>query len=255
MKKITITPSDFPRALHPWLIGAAVYDTSASSSATVLYSDAGCYIKIDEKDMLQREARLTELFSHMGLGVPLLCYLSHDRDYLVTQTAIGKGAQHFSGTPEQLCEILAGAMRRLHQCPASAAPVSSRLQRYWDSADGPFSGGYYDESTQMPRFSIAAKTKAWAIMQANRHRLKADTLIHGDFCLPNVILNGGQFNAFIDCNMSGLGDRHIDLYWCIWSLQHSLKTDRYTDYFLDQYGRANFDEEMLSIIAAFELFG
>jgi kanamycin kinase len=55
--------------------------------------------------------------------------------------------------------------------------------------------------------------------------------------------------------MAGVGDKHIDLYWAIWSLQYNLKTDEYTDYFLDQYGRDNFDYHMLKVIAAYELFG
>ena len=56
-------------------------------------------------------------------------------------------------------------------------------------------------------------------------------------------------------SMAGVGDKHIDLYWAIWSLQYNLKTDQYTDYFLDQYGRENFDHDMLNVVAAFELFG
>ena len=39
-------------------------------------------------------------------------------------------------------------------------------------------------------------------------------------------------------------------------LEHyNLKTDAYTDCFLDAYGRENFEYDMLRVIAAFELFG
>ena len=64
-----------------------------------------------------------------------------------------------------------------------------------------------------------------------------------------------RFSTFIDFDMAGVGDKHIDLFWAIWSLQYNLKTDAYTDLFLDLYGRENFDEDMLRVIAAFELFG
>lgn len=92
-------------------------------------------------------------------------------------------------------------------------------------------------------------------MQAKKHRLMADTLIHGDFCLPNVILQDGRFSALIDLRLAGAGDRHIDLYWAVWTLRHYLKTGRYTDYFLGQYGADSFDYDMLRAIAAFECFG
>jgi kanamycin kinase len=46
----------------------------------------------------------------------------------------------------------------------------------------------------------------------------------------------------------------MDLYWAIWSLEYNLKTDRYTDYFLDQYGRENIDFQLLKVVTAFESF-
>lgn len=93
------------------------------------------------------------------------------------------------------------------------------------------------------------------MMQKNRHRLRQDTLIHGDFCLPNVILEQGRFSALIDLGLAGAGDRHIDLYWAVWTLRHYLKTGRYTDEFLRLYGTDRFDYDMLRVVAAFECFG
>ena len=57
---------------------------------------------------------------------------------------------------------------------------------------------------------------------------------------------------FIDVGQAGVGDRHIDLYWAIWSLQYNLGTDAYTDLFLDLYGRGKVDEELLRVVAEVE---
>ena len=73
--------------------------------------------------------------------------------------------------------------------------------------------------------------------------------------LPNVILQDWRFSAFIDFDQAGLGDRHMDLYWALWSLRYNLKTERYADRFLDRYGRENFDPKLLHAVAAFEFFG
>ena len=69
------------------------------------------------------------------------------------------------------------------------------------------------------------------------------------------MVKDGRFSCFIDLAMAGLGDKHIDLYWALWSLQYNLGTEKYTDYFLDLYGRENFEYDMLRVIAAFEAFG
>ena len=104
----------------------------------------------------------------------------------------------------------------------------------------------------MRRFPIASKEEAWRIMQEGKELLRCDTLIHGDACLPNVMADTGMF---IDMGLAGVGDKHIDLFWAIWSLQFNLKTDKYTDYFLDLYGRENVDEKVLQVVAAYGVFG
>lgn len=73
--------------------------------------------------------------------------------------------------------------------------------------------------------------------------------------LPNLILDQGKFGSLIDFSLAGIGDKHIDLYWAIWSLEYNLGTDAYTEYFLDCYGRENFEYDMLQVISAFEMFG
>ena len=85
--------------------------------------------------------------------------------------------------------------------------------------------------------------------------LKTDTLLHGDYCLPNIMLDNWRFRGFIDLDCGGIGDRHVDLFWGIWSLGFNLKTDAYRDRFLDAYGRDAVEEEMLRLIAAIEVFG
>ena len=91
-------------------------------------------------------------------------------------------------------------------------------------------------------------------MKKNKEKLKPTTLIHGDPCLPNILCHEGAFSTFIDLGQAGAGDRHMDLYWTIWSLEYNLKTDRYTEDFLDKYGRENIDFELLKVITAFESF-
>lgn len=254
-RKIEINIKDFPTELHKLLQSGNVFDSSCSSNAKTLYCDSGYYIKIDDKGELALEAELCDHFFHLGLGVKVTQYISTDKDYLVTQGAVGEDLTHHLDNPTALCDLLASSLRRLHNQPLADAPVSSRLQRYLDSADGDFSGGYYDESVLMDGFRVFSKQEAWNIMQANKNKLRADTLIHGDACLPNIVCHNGRFGSFIDLGMAGAGDKHIDLYWAIWSLQYNLKTNEYTDYFLDQYGRENFDLDMLKVVAAFELFG
>ena len=85
--------------------------------------------------------------------------------------------------------------------------------------------------------------------------MKCDTLIHGDYCLPNVIFEGGKRSGFIDVGNGGVGDRHIDIFWAVWSLWFNLKTNNFTERFFDAYGREKIEKDVLKIIASAEVFG
>ena len=253
--EIKIDPTAFPEGIRHLFQGATVYDSSCSPLASVYYLDTGYYIKTAPLTVLSREASLACRFTAMGLGVEVIAYISSGKDYLITRSAEGEDLTHYLEDPQKLCALLASALKRLHSMSTEGFPISANFQGYMDSANGSPLGGSYDESVLMDPYGIASKEEAWAIMQANKHRLTPSTLIHGDPCLPNIIQKNGVFSSFIDCNMAGLGDKHTDLYWAIWSLQFNLKTNAYTDLFLDLYGRENFEEDMLPVIAAFESFG
>lgn len=248
-EKVTVNIHDFPPRLH-WLFeNAEVYDSSSHSGATVLFFDTGYYLKIDEPGNLAGEAARGRYFHSLGLGVEILDYLSLDRDYLVSRMAEGEDLTHYLKDPARICRAYAGALRMLHICPVGDAALSAALSHYREADRGA------EEGVRSSRFPIASEEEALAILRENGHRLKADTLIHGDACLPNVLLKDWEFSAFIDFGQAGAGDRHMDLFWAVWSLEYNLKTDAWTDYFLDCYGRENIDMETLRTVAAFEFLG
>ena len=68
------------------------------------------------------------------------------------------------------------------------------------------------------------------------------TVIHGDFCLPNILLHRSRVSGFVDLGQVTVGDPWEDYAWCLWSLEYNLKTNAYNQLLLDQIG-ITFDEE------------
>ena len=85
--------------------------------------------------------------------------------------------------------------------------------------------------------------------------LDESVLLHGDYCLPNIMLDDWTFSGFLDLGGGGRGDRHIDLYWALWTLWFNLKTTDFSALFLDYYGREQVDPARLLAVAAAECFG
>lgn len=60
-------------------------------------------------------------------------------------------------------------------------------------------------------------------------------LIHGDYCLPNVLVRDGKFSGLVDVGRSGLGNPEDDLAAGVWTLQYNFGKG-FARRFLDAYG-------------------
>ena len=162
--------------------------------------------------------------------------------------------QMYRDDPQRLCDTTAQLLRRLHDTDPTGAPVN-RTKDLLRLAQKHFRDQVYDPSLFPDNWGYASAEEAWEEIRRNGKYLQADTLLHGDYCLPNIILRDWQFSGFIDLDAAGAGDRHIDLFWGIWSLEFNLKTDRYRQRFIDVYGKADVNEDTLRTVAACEVFG
>ena len=71
--------------------------------------------------------------------------------------------------------------------------------------------------------------------------------IHGDLCLPNILVNSqNEVVGFIDVSAGGKGDRWFDYAWMLWSFEYNLKTKKYNDSLLKALG-IEFDEEKYNL--------
>ena len=60
-------------------------------------------------------------------------------------------------------------------------------------------------------------------------------LIHGDYCLPNVLVEQGRLTALVDLGRSGIGDPRDDFAAALWSLHYNYGPGYARD-FLNAYG-------------------
>lgn len=261
MKRIPITvdPDQFPAAFFPLLTGGTVYNSSCSPEASVYFldTDSGYYLKSAPKGTLETEAQLTRYFHSKGLSAEVLAYEQSELDWLLTRQIPGEDCIHkqYLGDPKRLCDTTATLLRQLHDTDFTGCPVPHRTEAYLETVSRNHRMARYDTSLFPDNWGYRSAEEAWNVVQSVAPYLKEDTLLHGDYCLPNILLDNWQFSGFIDLGCGGIGDRHIDLFWGVWTLQFNLKTDQYADRFLDAYGRDRIDPEILKSIGAFEVFG
>lgn len=261
MKKTLLNkiPNEMPQDILHFISGANIYDSSCSSEAKVYFIDEGngYYLKQSGKGMLEKESKMTEYFYSKGVGAEVLNYISNDRDWLLTSAVIGEDCVHeeYLMNPKRLCDTLAQELRKLHETDYSDCPIPDRTAEYLAGAERNYRTGNYDKSQFPDSFGYRSAKEAYDVLEAEKDALQSKVLIHGDYCLPNIILNGWKLSGFVDVGNGGVGDRHIDIFWGVWTLWFNLKTDKYCERFLDAYGRDKADKSILKIIAAAEVFG
>lgn len=155
------------------------------------------YLKISTDVSALRRERDTELWLEGRLTAPRVVEYAEDdtgRCYLVTDTVRGTPAccSPYVNRPENLCALLADAAAMVHSVCA---------------ADCPF---------------LAEQTDARRELGTPA---PGQVFVHGDFCLPNVLLLRGTVSGVVDVAGAGVGDPWLDFAWCLWSLGYNTHGD------------------------------
>lgn len=260
MKRVpTHMPEGLPQGFLSFAEGARIYDSSCSATARVWFLDKedGYYLKRSPKGSFKKEAAMTDFFHSKGLGAEVLGYETTDFDWLLTRRVTGEDCtwKPYLDDPKRLCDTTAQLLRTLHETSAEDCPIANRTADYLATVCDNYQAGIFSPEFLPENQKATTAEEAWEIAQQVGKVLKADTLLHGDYCLPNIMLDHWQFSGFIDLGGAGVGDRHIDLFWGVWTLEFNLKTDHYGERFLDAYGRDVVDQDILAAIPFFEAFG
>lgn len=247
-----------PTPIRHHLPTTQAQDRSSSPEAKVYYfPDSALYLKSAPGGTLQNEATMDSYFHQKGLGPEVVSYVPGETDWLLTRAIPGESCIHHAhlADPRRLCDILAQSLRMLHSLDYAHCPINNRTETYRRSVGENYRAGMGDLRLLSDHWRISSREEAWQIAERGLPHFRQDTLLHGDYCLPNILLRDWQLSGFIDLGFGGVGDRHIDLFWGLWSLEFNLKTNAYTQRFLDVYGRDWVESDKLRVVAAAEVFG
>ena len=259
-KPVKIDLAQYPEALLQYLEKTETYDSSCSPQARVFFidKDGGYYLKTAPKGTLKREALMTEFFAKKGLSARVVEYISADKDYMLTHRVPGEDCtfRSFLEQPERLCDIMAERLRWLHGFDTAGCPINDHMSVYCHTVEANYKNNIFDPSFLDESLEGMNARQAFEFFSERKGLLKSDTLLHGDYCLPNIMLNEDfSFSGFIDVGNGGVGDRHVDLFWGAWTLNYNLKTNKYKNRFFDAYGRNLVNDEIIKIVGVAECFG
>jgi len=179
-----------------------------------------------------------------------------DQNSKIELDVMGADAIHdeYTAQPILLTEVFAESLSSLHNTICEGCPIINDLDTMVIRAEM----NYRERRAEQSLLQYMGYTNIDAAYKDLISLCKSATedrvIIHGDYCLPNIILLDFKNNGFIDVGYGGVGDRHYDIFWGIWSLQYNYKTDEYAKHFIQAYGKNVIDEESLQLCGLLSVF-
>ncbi len=240
-----MTLEHLPASLGPLLAGydwqrVTIGATSARTYHLSRQGSPGLYLKIDrppgseltaEKDVLQ--------WLSAKLSVPRALALDSDagNEYLLMSEIPGLNAVDAAAgiTGVALVKLLASGLRLVHAVPAAHCPFDRSLDIQIAAASHNVEQGLVDES----RFdqNRIGRTALDLLSDLTRLRPSSEDLAftHGDYCLPNVIIDHDKISGFVDLSRAGIGDRYRDIALAVRSIKRNLGPG-FENTFFEAYG-------------------
>jgi kanamycin kinase len=194
----------------------------------------GCPSLADERDRLRWAA------AH--LPVPRVVEHGEDEavEWLLTEALPGADATRAPERrdPARLVPLLARALRAFHAAPVDGCPFDFRLDAALAHVRRRVDAGFVDAARHLhPEHRHLTPREAVALLESTRPAAEDAVVCHGDYCLPNVLLDGGRVTGTVDLGELGVADRWWDLAVATWSVTWNLGPGL-EDAFLDAYGIA-----------------
>jgi aminoglycoside 3'-phosphotransferase-2 len=232
---------DLPHELNELLAGSKLERISTGESGAAVWrctsaSRPPWYLKsgpVEAQLGLAQEAACLRWMRDRGLCVPrvLVFASSNEHEYLLTESATGTpaSADEWHAHADRVAAALGRGLAQLHRTDVSTCPFDRRVARQLEEARTRVDAGVVreDDFDEIRLGRSAADLFGKLLTAAPAAATEQDlVLVHGDFCLPNVLLaredDDIHVTGYVDCGRAGVGDRHQDLALAVRSLTYNL---------------------------------
>jgi len=175
------------------------------------------YLKIMPRKLKMSMEREVEILKWLEgkLPVPKVLLFTSDTEYeylLMTEVkGIYSCDSTFGSDLPKLVRLLAKGLRMIHSIDIKNCPFDQRLSIKLKEAEYRTVNGLVDEDDfddiRHGRKAVDLFQELLVAKPANEDLV----FTHGDYCLPNIIINNGDISGFIDWGRGGIADRYQDL--------------------------------------------
>lgn len=126
--------------------------------------------------------------------------------------------------PKHLVKLLADGLRLLWSVDVRKCPYNNSIDNKLRQAEIRVRNGLCDiENAEPMTYGVTGFENPEKLLQWLKENQPDEEPVfsHGDYCLPNIIIEDDKINGFIDLGQSGIADKYQDIALCYRSLQHN----------------------------------
>ena len=199
------------KVLHesPGRLGSSIRRVELADSRTAWLKVA----ELDSPEPLEREQRLLRWLKGRVPSPSVLSWKRATRELLLSE--LPGVAMHEPGTEhrEVALQVLASTLRAIHSIDPTGCPTRRDPAKEAKEAKRLFESGRVD----MAAFAAESGCQPQEALRFVFISLERcadefiEVLVHGDYCLPNVLVHGSELGGVVDWGLGGVGDPCIDL--------------------------------------------
>lgn len=197
---------------------------------------------------MDRQAkRLQWLQNKLTVPKVVDCGVIGKYEYLITLELRGIEASNeiFSKKTDEMINLIAHGLRRIHEIPIEECPFDNSIDHLMSIIQHNYNKGIIDTSDLYRKFGEDNLDKLLHEVEAIARDLVEDLVFtHGDFSLPNIIIDEGCISGYIDLGNCGVADSYYDLAVVEKSIIRNFGKE-YIELFFDQYGISKIDYQKI----------
>ena len=233
-----------------------------SSADTFRLDGAGqkaLYLKVSPKSHRRELERERERLEWLRGRLPVpetIGYEASDQNEFLLLTALpGRDAASLIGDRpnETVVTLLATGLRMIHAVSIEACPFDMTLDCVIEEARYNVVRGLVKEADfddiRLGRLAV----DVFEELLSKRPTEEDLVFTHGDYCLPNVMIDGGEVTGFVDWGSAGVADRYQDIALVVGSLERNAREDLTTRFF-EAYGLSDPNAEKVEYYKRLDKF-
>lgn len=259
-----MAPIDVPVTLDHLTVGCTWETVAVGDSGAVTYvltppEGARRYLKVRLGSKGERLALAKQRLEWLSGRVPVPAVLAYADDaageFLVTEEIRGRDCSDDTWhlDPAGVVRHFAQGLRMVHAVDVRDCPFDERLDPSLARAKTNTESRLVNEAELMRRFGGRTAEDLLDVLVTRRHEPEDLVFTHGDYSMPNVVVDDGQVAGFLDVGAAGVADKYRDLATAAKSIVRNVGS-QWVEPFLRDYGIAVPDWDKVTYYQLLEEF-